>query len=88
MLDRFNRVDHVTQVALAAMADLDGTPSMVAEARYAVAADGRSAEFALAVADQWQRRGLATQLMATSALPRQPASRVLRANAWPSTRAL
>jgi GNAT superfamily N-acetyltransferase len=38
---------------------------MVAEARYAVAADGRSAQFALAVADQWQRRGLATQLMAT-----------------------
>jgi len=64
MLDRFTRVDHVTQVALAAVADLDGRPSMVAEARYAVAADGRSAEFALAVADQWQRRGLATQLMA------------------------
>jgi acetyltransferase len=37
---------------------------MVAEARYAVAADGRSAEFALAVADRWQRRGLATQMMA------------------------
>jgi acetyltransferase len=65
MLDRFVRVDLVTQVALAAVADLDGRPSMVAEARYAVAADGRSAEFALAVADQWQRRGLATQLMAT-----------------------
>jgi GNAT superfamily N-acetyltransferase len=65
MLDRFTRVDQVTQVARAAVADLDGRPSMVAEARYAVAADGRSAEFALAVADQWQRRGLATQLMAT-----------------------
>ena len=65
MLDRFTRVDHVAQVALAAVADLDGRPSMVAEARYAVVADGRSAEFALAVADQWQRRGLATQLMAT-----------------------
>ncbi|HZT48906.1 MAG TPA: GNAT family N-acetyltransferase [Hyphomicrobiaceae bacterium] len=65
MLDRFTRADQVTQVALAAVADLDGRPSMVAEARYAVAADGRSAEFALAVADEWQRRGLATQLMAT-----------------------
>jgi GNAT superfamily N-acetyltransferase len=65
MLDRFTRVDHVTEVALAAVADPDGRPSMVAEARYAVAADGRSAEFALAVADEWQRRGLATQLMAT-----------------------
>lgn len=65
MLDRFTRVDHVTEVALAAVADPDGRPSMVAEARYVIAADGRSAEFALAVADQWQRRGLATQLMAT-----------------------
>ena len=65
MLDRFTCVDHVTQVALAAVADPNGRPSMVAEARYAVAADGRSAEFALAVADEWQRRGLATQLMAT-----------------------
>ena len=62
MLDRFTRVE-VTQVALAAVADLDGRPSMVAEARYTVAADRRSAEFALG-ADQWQRRGLATQLMA------------------------
>jgi acetyltransferase len=65
MLDRFTRIDHVTQVALAALADLGGRPSMVAEARYAVTDDGRSAEFALAVADQWQRHGLATQLMAT-----------------------
>lgn len=64
MLDRFTRVDHVSEVALAAVADPDTRPRMVAEARYAVAADGRSAEFALAVADQWQRRGLATQLMA------------------------
>jgi len=63
MLDRFTRVDQVTHVALAAVADLDGRPSMVAEARYPVAADRRSAEFALG-ADQWQRRGLATQLMA------------------------
>jgi acetyltransferase len=65
MLDRFTRVDQVTQVALAAVTDLEGKPGMVAEARYAVAANGRSAEFALVVADAWQRRGLATQLMAT-----------------------
>ena len=65
MLDRFTQCDHVTQVALAAVADLDGRPSMVAEARYAVATDGQSAEFALVVADQWQRRGLATELMTT-----------------------
>ena len=38
---------------------------MIAEARYAVNADGASADIALAVADQWQRRGIATELMAT-----------------------
>ncbi len=65
MLDRCTCIDHVTQVALAALHDRDGRPSMVAEARYVVAADSRSAEFALAVADHWQRRGVATQLMAT-----------------------
>jgi hypothetical protein len=32
MLDRFTHCDHVTRVALAAVADLDGRPSMVAEA--------------------------------------------------------
>ena len=65
MLDRFTRVDHVTHVALAGMVNVDGQPTMVAEARYAVSADGTSAEIALAVADLWQRRGLATELMAT-----------------------
>ncbi len=64
MLDRFTRIDHA-QMALAGVANLDGTPSMVAEARYAVDADGTSAEIALAVADVWQRRGIATELMAT-----------------------
>ncbi len=65
MLDRFTRVDHVTHVALAGVVNVDGQPTMVAEARYAVSADGTSAEIALAVADLWQRRGLATELMAT-----------------------
>lgn len=65
MLDRFTRIDHVTHMALAGVANLDGTPSMVAEARYVVDSDGTSAEIALAVADLWQRRGIATQLMAT-----------------------
>jgi acetyltransferase len=63
MLERFTRVDHVT-MALAGFANVDGTPSMVAEARYAVGADGTSAEIALVVTDQWQHRGLATELMA------------------------
>jgi GNAT superfamily N-acetyltransferase len=65
MLDRFIRVDHVTHVALAGVVNVDGRPTIVAEARYAVSTDGTSAEIALTVADQWQRRGLASELMAT-----------------------
>ncbi len=65
MLDRLTRVDQVNHVALAGIARLDGRPSMVAEARYAVGSGGTTAEIALAVADQWQRRGIATELLAT-----------------------
>lgn len=65
MLDRLTRVDQVKHVALAGVAKLDDRPIMVAEARYAVGPDGTIAEIALAVADQWQRRGIAGELLAT-----------------------
>jgi len=65
MLDRLTRVDQVNHVALAGVAMLGGRPSMVAEVRYAVGPDGTTAEFALAVADQWQRCGIATELLTT-----------------------
>lgn len=65
MLERFTRTDHVTHVALAGMVNVNGLPTMVAEARYVAGADGTSAEIAVTVADEWQRRGLATELMAT-----------------------
>jgi acetyltransferase len=64
MLDRFTRIDH-GHIALAGVADLDGTQTMVAEARYAVDGDGTSAEIALVVTDLWQRRGIATKMMTT-----------------------
>jgi acetyltransferase len=64
MLDLFTRIDHVTHTVLAGVASLHDTQIMVAEARYAVHGDGGSAEIALAVADLWQRRGIATGLMA------------------------
>lgn len=63
MLDRFTHSDRVTHLALAGVANVNGRPSMVAEARYVVHSDGVSAEIALAVADQWQGRGIATALM-------------------------
>lgn len=65
MLERFVGIDGMTHMALAGVIDIDGAPRMIAEARYAVYADGASADIALAVADQWQRRGSATELMAT-----------------------
>ncbi len=64
MLRRFVHFDPTTHVALAAIATLDGKSAMVGEARYAADAGGASAEIAVAVTDHWQRRGLATQLMA------------------------
>jgi len=63
MLDRLTRVDQVKHVALAALAKLDDRSVMVAEGRYAVRLDGTTAEIALAVADQWQRRGIASELL-------------------------
>lgn len=36
---------------------------MVGSARYSLAADGESVEFALVVADDWQRHGLGRRLM-------------------------
>jgi GNAT superfamily N-acetyltransferase len=65
MLDHFTRVNHVSHVALAGVVNVEGQQMMVAEARYAVSADGTSAEIALTVADQWQRRGLASELIET-----------------------
>jgi GNAT superfamily N-acetyltransferase len=65
MLDHFTRVNHVSHVALAGVVNVEGQQMMVAEARYAVSADGTSAEIALTVADQWQRHGLASELIET-----------------------
>jgi acetyltransferase len=64
MLDRFTLIDH-GHIALAGVADLDGAQTMVAEARYAVDGGETSAEIALAVADLWRRRGIATEMMTT-----------------------
>ena len=36
---------------------------MIGSARYSLAADGESVEFALVVADDWQRHGLGRRLM-------------------------
>jgi acetyltransferase len=66
MIARFTQVDYDREMALVAVAETahpHGHPSFVAVARYIANPDGRSAEFAVVVADAWQKRGVAHALM-------------------------
>jgi acetyltransferase len=62
MLERFVRIDQVTEMVLVGVASVDGRESIVGEVRYAMNPDGESADFAIAVADAWHRRGVGTSL--------------------------
>jgi acetyltransferase len=67
MLARFTQVDYDREMALVAVVDVPhphGHPSFVGVARYIANPDGESAEFAIVVADAWQKRGVARALMA------------------------
>ena len=64
LLARFTQIDYGREMALLATANEDGKERLVASARYAQAGDGESVEFALAVADDWQRCGLGRRLLA------------------------
>jgi acetyltransferase len=55
-------LSHFTSVALVAVS-LTPRETEVAVARYVVGPDDRSCEFAIVVADAWQRRGVGTLLM-------------------------
>jgi acetyltransferase len=59
MLARFTQLDYDRELALVA---LDGG-EFIAVGRYAPNPDGRTAEFALAVADAWQGKGLGRGLL-------------------------
>ena len=61
-LTYFTEVDHVSHTALVA---IDDSGLLIGEARYATAdPDGRTADFAVTVADEWQGRGVGTRLAA------------------------
>jgi acetyltransferase len=62
-LDRFVNVDAARDLAMVAVSERRTGPSIVGEARYAMAQDEGNAEFAIAVADEFQRRGLGRQLV-------------------------
>jgi acetyltransferase len=68
MLGRFTQVDYDREVALLALApdeEAPGGQSIVAIARCIANLDHESAEFAVVVADAWQKRGVARLLMKT-----------------------
>ena len=65
LLRQLTQIDHHGHVALVAQPETDeddNDPGIVADARYVRTGDG-SAEFAVAVADGWQRQGLGRRLL-------------------------
>jgi acetyltransferase len=62
MLSHFTQVDYDRHMALVAVS-LNERETEVAVARYIVSPDDRGCEFAIVVADAWQRRGVGRLLM-------------------------
>jgi len=62
MLERFTQLDYDRELALVAIEP--GGDQFIAVGRYVPMPDGMNAEFALAVADAWQGRGLGAALLA------------------------
>ncbi len=63
MLVRFTQLDYNRELALIAVQEKGGTEVELGVARYVINPDGKSCEFALVVADEWQHRGIGSQLM-------------------------
>jgi acetyltransferase len=63
MLIRMTQLDYDRELALIATVERDGEETELGVARYFTNPDGQTAEFALVIADDWQRRGLGTRLM-------------------------
>ena len=63
MLSHFTRVDYDRHMALIAVSERDGHEIQIGVARYVAGGDRRRCEFAIVIADDWQRKGLGTRLM-------------------------
>ncbi|WP_290651925.1 bifunctional acetate--CoA ligase family protein/GNAT family N-acetyltransferase [Aquisalimonas sp.] len=63
MLVRFTQIDYDREMALIAVDTSGGEPREVGVARYVTNPDAESCEFAVAIADDWQGRGLGRRLM-------------------------
>ena len=63
MLVRFTQLDYHRELALIAVTGPPGAETELAVARYVTNPDGQSCEFAIVVADEWQRRGIGSRLL-------------------------
>ena len=63
MLARFTQIDYDSEMAFVATVVRDGRETEVGVCRYVSNPDGASCEYAIVVADDWQRRGLGRQMM-------------------------
>ena len=63
-LVRFTQIDYDREMALVALVpDEDGKEKQIGVARYTMAPDDRTCDFAIVIADEWKGRGLGTILM-------------------------
>ncbi len=63
-LVRFTQIDYDRDMAFVAVQmDEEGKPEQIGVSRYVANPDGETVEFALTVADSWQKRGLGRKLM-------------------------
>jgi acetyltransferase len=65
MLARFTQIDYDREFAIIAVQESDGREIELGVARYVVDPDGETCEFAIVVADRWQRRGLGGHMLET-----------------------
>lgn len=63
MLVRFTQIDYDREMALIAVIERNGKDVELGVCRYAINPDGKSCEFALVVADEWQGKGIGSKLM-------------------------
>jgi acetyltransferase len=64
MLVRFTQIDYDREMALVAVVSKNGADLEIGVARYVINPDGETCEFAIAVADEWQGRGIGSRLIA------------------------
>jgi RimJ/RimL family protein N-acetyltransferase len=62
-LERLSHPDQTSANVLIAEVDVNGEWQMIGEAPYAAVGDAATYEFAISVADEWQRRGIGTRMV-------------------------